>query len=212
MKLTAAEREALERFARGATVGDIAYATGKNLSVIQRMLTDLCDLDRARAARIIDGRDTPAGPPAAAEFVEPAATHPPPEEDPLSTWEGVLQVAEAHPSVLVQRLAVRARNLLEDLLERLEAEVAERAEAERVEAARAEALAKVARLEAELAQAREEATAAGVPGRKAPRRTPDHDPRQVRAWAREHSIACPGRGVIPKAVMAAYIEEHPMTR
>lgn len=96
-------------------------------------------------------------------------------------------------------------------LDRLKAAIADYDNRAQREAARKRALDKVAELERQLAEAKEQAKQLGG-ARRATRKTQTSaggpSPAQIRVWAASAGVDCPKHGVVPKEVRAAYEEAH----
>lgn len=126
---------------------------------------------------------------------------------PLATAD-LLARAEKSPKARTRNLGKRINDQLATLRELVDADDEARQAKQREAAAKAKARAEVKRLEAELAAAK-----ARLNGKPAPTATPaakpattagDHDPKIVRAWARDNRIPCPEKGRVPRAVVDAW--------
>lgn len=95
---------------------------------------------------------------------------------------------------------VKLADKIQDLVDQLEADVAEH---ERGAELRAEA----ARLEARLAEIRGEI---GSKRPTAPVDRPGRDTKAIRAWAARCGLVCPARGRVPRTVIEAFEEAHGM--
>lgn len=108
--------------------------------------------------------------------------------------EDLLDWADAHTDAAVRRDAQRARTALAALRERRVAD----AELARITAEKTEVEQRLAQL------AEREAQLKPKTGGRKPRQLRDHDPREVRTWARQQGLEVPDRGRIPKDVLAAW--------
>lgn len=148
-------------------------------------------------------------PPAVPEpAVEPEPTPPPappappkPEivvtvEPSAPTYEDLLDRAEKSGDAKLEKLAGKAREVLDELDDRLTA----------FEAAQ-EALAEIAELEAKLETARQKLIAQRPSQRAVARTGPDA--KAVRAWAAENGIEVSPYGVLPRTLINAYVAARP---
>lgn len=190
--LTAAEFAVLRPYARGTDMAEIAKATRLDHDRINGIIMTRTSMNRQHAAELVRQhmRDN------AAEPDRPATATAP------STLDAILTAGEGHTNTRIRALAVKARTLCEDLRVRLEVAEQER----KANAAREETMARIRKLEQELASARntlparvslKKATAAASEAQKA------------RAWAADNGIEVGPNGRLPDNVLNAYREAHP---
>lgn len=194
---TAFEAMALSMYYADASAADITAATGLS----EDEVTTLVNAQEAKIqATLAADEQSHTTPTPTSEKTETAGADDPVEQ--LLAW------AEAHPAAGIRNKAARVRSDLAELTARRAADDAQREAEERV-----------ARLKAELEQAQEQLRAvkagprpAGAAPASAPTpiraglgsgRTP-RDLAAIRAWARAAGYQVAGKGMVPKAVLAAY--------
>lgn len=185
MKLTVQQYDVLSRYAKGADAASIAYATGLKAGEVAKILTDWCEGSPERARLVLAEDDARSGlkRAPAAPSAAPGAHEPTPVPNSLAV---ALAAGQAHDQPRIRALATRLQASLVSLQAAIEHETTIR-----------EARGRVERLEAELAEARR---ALGRPGPSAGA----VDSPAIRRWARDHNVACPALGRVPRAVVEAY--------
>lgn len=198
--------QVLRTYAGGADLRSTAAKLSMDLDRVSGMV-ELVGFDRGRARRLVEEYDharrpsipvpaatrLPAPRPAPIEKPEIAVTvaptpEPTPQSDP--SYEGLLDRAETSGDLKLEKLAAKARELLDELEDRLTA----------FEAAK-EALAEIADLEAKLEAARSKLIAR----RPSQRERTGPDPKAVRAWAAANGVEVPAHGRVGKAAIDAYL-------
>ncbi|MEF3117607.1 Lsr2 dimerization domain-containing protein [Streptomyces chrestomyceticus] len=196
--LTTFEAMALSMYYADASAAEITAATGLS----EDEVTTLVNAQEAKTEAMLN-----------ADEQTRAGSTPPPEttgaDDPV---EQLLAWAEAHPAAGIRAKAVRIRSDLADLTARRAADTAQRKAEERV-----------ARLKAELERAQEQlrAVKAGLrPASTAPVAEPTpiraglssgrtaQELAAIRTWARANGHVVADKGMVPKAVLAAYDAAH----
>lgn len=150
--------------------------------------------DDARSARAHVSAAGPAGEPRTV----PTLTQP----DELRV---LINTAKAHPSKRIQNAATRLLDQAEALRELIADDQRKHAAKREADAQKAAARREVQRLQEQLRKAK--AKLRGDPS-PASTTTPVAPSAVVRAWAAQNGIACPARGVVPKAVADAYAAQH----
>lgn len=192
----------LRTYAGGADLRSTAATLSMDLDRVSGMV-ELVGFDRGRARRLVEEYDRAKRPSAPRPSTTPLpAPRPAPIEKPEIVvtveptpqaevgYESLLDRAEKSGDLKLEKLAVKARELLDELEDRLTA----------FEAAK-EALAEIAELEAKLEAARSKLIAR----RPSQRERTGPDPKAVRAWAATNGVACSSAGRPPKSVVDAYL-------
>jgi predicted ribosome quality control (RQC) complex YloA/Tae2 family protein len=186
----------LRTYVTGADLRSTAASLSMDLDRVTGIV-ELVGFDRGRARRLVEEYDRgrrpafappPAPVPAPIEKPEIAVTV---EPTPDPSYESLLERAGRSGDVKLEKLAVKARELLVELEDRLTA----------FESAK-EALAEIAALEAKLEAARAKLVSRR-PSQRAERTGPD--PKAVRAWAAENGVQVPVTGRVPQAVVDRYL-------
>lgn len=183
----------LRLYSTGADLRSTAASLEMDLERVTGIV-ETVGFDRGRARTLVQDYDrrrptsvAPLSPaPPAAPKPEIVVTVSP--TTPAPTYEGLLDRAETSGDLKLEKLAAKAREVLDELDDRLTA----------FEAAK-EALAEIAELEEKL----EEARAKLVSHRPTQRTGPD--PKAVRAWAAANGVECGALGRPPKSVIDAYV-------
>lgn len=148
-----------------------------------------------------------ASPVSNAEQALGSASAPAPVSPIRPAHRDLIDEGKAHSSLKVQRAAVKAEVALKALAAMVESTRLEEAAKRAAEKAKAEARAEVERLEQQLAEAqaklRGPARAAAV-AVVAPNQA-GASAKEIRAWAAANGIDCPARGIVPAAVVDAYV-------
>ncbi|WP_030019322.1 Lsr2 family DNA-binding protein [Streptomyces monomycini] len=192
---TTFEAMALSMYYADASAAEITAATGLS----EDEVTTLVNAQEAKTEVMLD----------ADEQTRTGSTPLPEADDPV---EQLLAWAEAHPAAGIRAKAVRVRSDLADLTARRAADAAQRKAEERV-----------ARLKAELERAQEQlrvVKAGSRPASTAPAAEPTpiraglgsgRAPQEltaIRTWARANGHVVADKGMVPKAVLAAYDAAH----
>lgn len=213
MTLTSNQYDVLNRFARGAKPGDIAFALGLRLPEVNATLA-LVNHDPARATKMLAGDDTRTAPAAETDAGDVFA----PTEDPAPdaappgprTLKQLLDAGDTSTDKRTRAIAARARELVDELATRVDEEEAERRAAEEAERQRADTRARLERLqEAVHAAAAELAALDRKPrpkvGTESATSRAGLDARRVRTWAAAAGMQCKPTGRVPAAVVEAYL-------
>lgn len=181
----------LRAYAAGADLRSTAASLSMDLERVSGIV-ETVGFNRSHARTLVQDyeRRRSAQPP----LVEPSPREPEKPEIVVTTtpaaptYEGLLDRADSSGDPKLEKLAAKARELLDELEDRLTA----------FEEAQ-EALAEIAELEAKLEAARSKLISHRPSQRTGP------DPKAVRAWAAENGVACGQAGRPPKSVIDAYL-------
>ena len=180
--------QVLRTYAGGADLRSTAASLSMDLDRVSGMV-ELVGFDRGRARTLVTEYERRR--PRVEKKPEIVVTVETPEAAPAPTYDRLLDRADASGDLKLQKLAEKARELLDDLDDRLTA----------FEAAQ-EALAEIADLEAKLETARAKLISQR-PSQRTERTGPD--PKAVRAWAAANGVECNSAGRPPKRVVDAYL-------
>jgi hypothetical protein len=189
--LTEEHRTILRMYAGGSDITGIVNSCNLSQDLVSGVVSRLAGFNRGRAKQLLldhahQSRTPPVAPaapkPEIVVTVEPATAAP--------TYEGLLDRAESSGDLKLEKLAAKARELLDELDDRLTA----------FEAAK-EALAEIAELEAKLEAARSKL----ISRRPSQRERTGPDPKAVRAWAAANGVEVPAHGRVGKAAIVAYL-------
>lgn len=193
----------LTAYAEGDDATEIAKSLHITRSRVSATLFELTGYDRDKARQLVHGETIDEQEPDDFEefFEDPEPVATQPTAIRVGHVHALLDEAEATGDKRLMRMAAQARELLAAITGRLEdvrADLAARAE--------------VARLEAELAEAksrlRARASRPTSPAEPPAEEAPAASTSQIRAWAIEHGLDCPRMGRLPAHVLAAWNQNH----
>lgn len=182
-RMTSDDAKILTGYAAGETSRQIALSAGLSVDEVNLTIESLAKGDKDVAQKLAATWEAQALLEARDSFA-------------AATPDLIADLLNRAVATEVPRL-VRAADKISDLVDQLEAQLAEH---EREHALRTEA----DKLEARLAEIRAELKAQRGPGAGGDAGPTAVHPRQIRAWAAENGFDCPAKGRLPEAVIAAY--------